>query len=86
MTEQLYKKIATKEGYAYEPVNNSGQQASSDGGKTWHPAKQEPYYPMGLELLKCTFGFHELVQSQKYAHTKYCFRCGKRKQDKNFDY
>lgn len=67
-----------------EGRETSGMSALVNG--KWVPAKSEPYYPMGIELIKCTFGFHELVQSQKYAHTKYCFRCGKRKQDKKFDY
>lgn len=52
----------------------------------WQPAKQEPYQLYGIQMIKCAFGFHELVQSKKYAHTKYCFRCGKRKQDKKFEY
>lgn len=58
-------------------MNNA--QASSDGGKTWHPAKQEPYYNMGIEWLMCCLGFHELVVSKKYRGTKTCFRCGSRK-------
>lgn len=63
----------------------SNTQVSQDG-KHWEQAKQEPYQLYGVELLKCSFGFHELVQSKKYAHTKYCFRCGKRKTSKKFAY
>lgn len=64
--------------------NMNNTQAFVDG--KWIPAKQEPYQLYGIEAIKCAFGFHELVQSKKYAHTKYCFRCGKRKQRKEFDY
>lgn len=52
----------------------------------WQSAKQEPYQLYGIEKLKCLLGFHEWVQSKKYANTKYCFRCGFRKQNKEFDY
>lgn len=52
-------------------------QAKVDG--KWQQAKEEPYYNMGIEAIKCFFGFHELVISQKYRGTKTCFRCGKRK-------
>lgn len=45
----------------------------------WQPAKEEPYYNMGIEAVKCFFGFHEWVISKKYRGTKTCFRCGKRK-------
>ena len=80
--EILYRRFETREGYAYEPAYPTHM--VSDDGKNWKPAKEEPYYPLGIEWLKCTFGFHELVQSKKYAHTKYCFRCGKRKTDPKF--
>lgn len=52
-------------------------QAKVDG--KWVQAKQEPYYNMGLEALKCFLGFHEWNISKKYRGTKTCFRCGKRK-------
>ncbi len=42
-------------------------------------AKQEPYYNMGREWLKCFFGLHEWNVSKKYRATLSCFRCGKRK-------
>lgn len=42
-------------------------------------AKQEPYYNMGIEWLKCFFGLHEWIVSEKYRATLFCFRCGKRK-------
>lgn len=45
----------------------------------WQEAKQEPYYNMGIEAIKCFFGFHEWFISKKYQGTKTCFRCGKRK-------
>lgn len=84
-SEILYRRIATKEGYTYEPVYPIVDQVSHDG-IYWEPRKQEPYQPFGLELLKCTIGVHELVESKKYAHTKYCFRCGKRKTNPKYAY
>lgn len=50
---------------------------NADG--TTEVAKQEPYYNMGFERIKCFFGFHELQVSKKYRGTKNCFRCGVRK-------
>ena len=52
----------------------------------WQPAKEVPYQPYGIGAILCALGFHEMVGSNKYAHTRYCFRCGKRKTDKSFDY
>lgn len=58
-------------------MNNGAFIRSKDGSLT--PAKQEPYYNMGIEWLKCLFGFHEYVVSKVFRGTKECFRCGKRK-------
>lgn len=82
--ETLYRRFATREGYAYEPVNENQSAVEIDG--QWQSAKQEPYALYGIEMIKCALGYHELIQSKKYAHTKYCFRCGKRKQKREFDY
>lgn len=54
-------------------------QVSHDGGKNWEQAKEEPYYNMGIEWLKCLLGFHEWAISKRYRGTLTCFRCGKRK-------
>jgi len=52
----------------------------------WVQAKQEPYQLYGIEKLLCFLGFHEWIQSNKYAHTKVCFRCGRRNQNRKFEY
>ncbi len=57
-------------------INNPQTQLPSG---EWVQAKQEPYYLMGWEWVKCTLGFHEWVVSKKYRGTFACFRCGKRK-------
>lgn len=65
---------------------NPFQGAIAEVDGTWIGAKQEPYQLYGIEKLKCLLQFHEWTQSKKYAHTKVCFRCGFRKQNKNYDY
>lgn len=45
----------------------------------WVQAKEAPYENMGINWLKCLFGFHEWFISKQYRGTKECFRCGKRK-------
>lgn len=52
----------------------------------WITAKEEPYQLFGINKLLCNLGFHEWIQSKKYAHTKICFRCGRRNQNMKFDY
>lgn len=52
----------------------------------WQQAKQLPYIQAWTSKIFCSFGFHELNQSNKYANTKTCFKCGKRKYNRKFDY
>lgn len=61
---------------------NSGSMVKNEDG-TWSPAKEEPYYNMGWEWVKCFFGKHEWFVSKKYRGTFVCFRCGKRKTGQN---
>lgn len=82
-SKEYYKKEAglwkEKAKILQERFDKLSPQMSAQVDGKWVPAKQEPYYNMGIERLLCMFGFHELVISKKYRGTKYCFRCGTRR-------
>jgi len=75
-----------KDIFTKQIINCFAPKAQVQIGDKWLPAKEEPYYPLGIEWWECFFGIHELIQSKRYSHTKYCFRCGKRRTNPKFDY